>query len=106
MQPRLQLRDDLFVLRAERSLRDLRFVPAFDALQNVQKELDGSPITFGRFVDELLNDGLALADPFPSAFSAMTTGSLSASLSRADRFLDPAGRPRGLPNSPLLNLVW
>ena len=44
-----------------------RFAPAFDVLQDVEQELDGAPIAFGRFVDKLLNNRFPLADLSSSA---------------------------------------
>jgi len=38
-------------------------------------------------------------------FSVMTTGSFSASSSRVERFFEPLGRPRGLPEWPFLKRV-
>jgi len=106
VQPRHPLRDDLFVGEADRVLLGLRFGPAFDVLQDVEQELDGAPIAFGRSVDELLDDCLTLAIFLRPPSSAMTTGSFSASVSNVDRFFAPGGRPRGLPDWPLLKRVW
>jgi hypothetical protein len=48
-------------------LSSVRFGPALDVLQDVEQELDGVPIAFGRSVDELLDDCLTLADFSPPA---------------------------------------
>jgi hypothetical protein len=67
VQPRLPLREDLFVRDAERALLSWRFGPAFDVLQDVEQELDGAPIALGGPVDELFYDCLTLADLSPPA---------------------------------------
>ena len=44
-----------------------RFAPAFDVLQDVDQQLEGSPVALGRFVDELFEGGFALADALAPA---------------------------------------
>src|SRR5690348_10340850 len=105
LQPRLPLRDNLFVREAERALLGLRFGPPLDVLQNVDQELEGSPVALGGFVDELLEGGLSLLIRFNPLFSVTTTGSLSASFSKVERFFPSRERPRGLPDRPCLNRV-
>src|SRR5215472_10063062 len=60
-EPSFELLDHLFFCPAECVLSGFRLCPALD----VEQEFEGAPIAVGRLVDELLDDGLLLADFSP-----------------------------------------
>ena len=47
-----------------------RFAPAFDVLQDVDQQLEGSPVALGRFIDKLREGCSALADALAPAIFA------------------------------------
>src|SRR5215472_3141416 len=64
-EPSFELLDDLFFCPAECVLSGFRLCPALDVVNDVEQEFEGAPIAVGRLVDELLDDGLLLADFSP-----------------------------------------
>src|SRR5262245_55037821 len=64
LETRLQLRDDLLVIRSEvERFRGNWLSPAFDVLNDVEQDLGCAQIGLGRAIDELRDDRFALADP-------------------------------------------
>src|SRR5262249_13534306 len=71
--------------RAKRAFRALRFCRTSRLLREFEQEFGAAPIALGRFIDDLLDDGLALADFSPPAILGNNDGLV-------ERF-DEQGRP-------------
>jgi hypothetical protein len=67
MQPCPELLDDLLVGSIEGGLGRFRLTASLDVLHGAKQHLHGFEVALGGAVDELLDNGLALADLSPSA---------------------------------------